>query len=87
VRIPSYSLNVIGCGRLHAAGGDCWQGREISFETGTWPRHHEHDNNPPPLRSDIDEADVRALQEENAELRRLVIQLSKLVVKNVLDHR
>lgn len=50
-------------------------------------RHRERDINSSPPRRDIDEADVRALQEENAELRRLVIQLSKLVVKNVMDHR
>jgi hypothetical protein len=50
-------------------------------------RHRERDTNVSPLRREIDEADVRALQEENAELRRLVIQLSKLVIKNVMDHR
>jgi hypothetical protein len=39
----------------------------------------------PPLRRDIAEADVHALMEENAELRRLVIELSKLVIRNVAE--
>jgi hypothetical protein len=51
------------------------------------PRHREQNGNPPPLQRDIEEADVHALIEENAELRELVIQLSKLVIKNVMDHR
>jgi hypothetical protein len=50
-------------------------------------RHHEQDGKPPPLRRGIEEADVRALIEENAQLRKLVIQLSKLVIRNVMDHR
>jgi hypothetical protein len=34
----------------------------------------------------MDEADFRALVEENAQLRQLVIYLSKLVIKRVVDH-
>jgi hypothetical protein len=50
------------------------------------PRHNEHNGKHPPLRKDIEEADVHALLEENAQLRKLVIQLSKLVIRNVMDH-
>ena len=47
-------------------------------------RHHERNANVPPLRRDIELIDVHALQEENTQLRALVIQLSKLVIKNLL---
>ena len=53
------------------------------------PRHHGPNGNGkqlPPLRRDIEEADVHALLEENAQLRKLVVQLSKLVIRNVMDH-
>jgi hypothetical protein len=50
------------------------------------PRHHEQNGKHPPLRKDIEEADFHALMEENAQLRKLVIQLSKLVIRNVMDH-
>jgi hypothetical protein len=62
------------------------------------PRHHEHNSHNgngklheqngklPPLRREIEETDVHALMEENAQLRKLVIQLSKLVIRNVMDH-
>jgi hypothetical protein len=51
------------------------------------PRHHEQNGkHPPPLRREVEEADVHALMEENAQLRKLVIQLSKLVIRNVMDH-
>jgi hypothetical protein len=49
--------------------------------------HHLRNGNVPPLRQDIDEADVHALVEENAELRKLVIALSKLVIRNAVDRR
>ena len=52
----------------------------------TLPRHHEQNGKHPPLRRDVDEKDVHALMEENAQLRKLVIQLSKLVIRNVMDH-
>jgi hypothetical protein len=34
-----------------------------------------------------EQTDVQALLEENAQLRELVIQLSKLVIKNVVDRK
>lgn len=51
-----------------------------------------HRRNGKPIRRDIeetvaDEADVGALMKENAELRQLVVQLSKLVIKNAMLHR
>ena len=49
------------------------------------PRRNKHNTDPPPLRRDITEADVRALQEKNAELRELVVQLSTLAIKGLLD--
>jgi hypothetical protein len=49
--------------------------------------HHERNGKVSPLWRDIDEPDVHALIEENARLRKLVIQLSKLVIKNVMDRR
>jgi hypothetical protein len=36
--------------------------------------------------TNADEADVGAIIRENAELRQLVIQLSKLVIKNAMLH-
>jgi hypothetical protein len=48
------------------------------------PRHHE--DRPPPRR-DNEQIDGDALLKENAELRELVIQLSKLVIKNIVDRR
>jgi len=50
-------------------------------------RHHERNANLPLLRRDIDQLDLHALQEENSQLRELVIQLSKLVIKNVVDRK
>jgi hypothetical protein len=41
---------------------------------------------PPHLSAD-NRADMTALMEENAQLRELVIQLSKLVVKKVVDRK
>jgi len=38
-------------------------------------------------RGDDDQHDVSALIEENARLRELVIQLSKLVIRNVVDRK
>jgi len=51
------------------------------------PPFDRGDNDRPPLRHDIRDVDVEALIEENAQLRRLVIQLSKLVVRNAIEHR
>jgi len=49
------------------------------------PRHRRIDGDPPPLRHDLGKADIRALLEENMQLRELVIQLTKLAVKNIVD--
>jgi hypothetical protein len=35
----------------------------------------------------LEEEELTELRDENRQLRELVIQLSKLVVKNVLDHK
>jgi hypothetical protein len=53
------------------------------------PHLHRQNGKPSRNRRDTvetnaDEADVGALMKENAELRRLVVQLSKLVVKNAM---
>ena len=37
--------------------------------------------------ADVDEAGIDALLKENAELRQLVVQLSKLVIKNAIPRR
>jgi hypothetical protein len=74
-------------------------GREASEAQqrgGDWPMGqphlHRHNGKLSRTRRDIEEtnadgADVGALMKENAELRRLVIQLSKLVIKNAMLHR
>jgi len=47
-----------------------------------------YETSPSPLKlRDAQEMELRALQEENTQLRELVIQLSKLVVKNVMERR
>jgi len=64
-----------------------WHRRVIDgTDTPPLPRHHEQNGKHPPLRRDVNERDVHALMEENAELRKLVIQLSKLVIRNAMDH-
>jgi hypothetical protein len=40
-----------------------------------------------PTAPNDEQADISALREENARLRKLVIQLSKLVIKNVVEHK
>ena len=40
-----------------------------------------------PLKLHDDRAEVDALREENAQLKELVIHLSKLVIKNVVDQK
>jgi hypothetical protein len=47
-------------------------------------RHNESKANLPALRHDIEKAVTQKLQEENAQLRELVVQLSKLVIKVVV---
>ena len=48
------------------------------------PRRHDRQA-APEATHDKERMDVNALLEENAQLRELVIQLSKLVIKNVVD--
>ncbi len=49
-------------------------------------RHREPNEKTQLLGRPVEEFDIRALMEENAQLRELVIHLSKLVIKNVMDH-
>ncbi|MGC1466166.1 MAG: hypothetical protein WA792_10575 [Pseudolabrys sp.] len=54
------------------------------------PRPHEHiveRSLAAPPQSDDEPQNVSALIEENAQLRELVIQLSKLVIRNVVDRK
>ena len=54
----------------------------------TRPPPGTQDRHPRPAAHRYDEhTDVQALLEENAQLRELVIQLSKLVIKNVVDRK
>jgi hypothetical protein len=53
---------------------------------------HRRDGKHSPIRrnneeASADETDVDAIMKENAELRQLVIQLSKLVIKNAMQQR
>jgi hypothetical protein len=41
----------------------------------------------PPRRADVNCLDLDALLEENKQLRELVVQLSEIVVRNVLDRK
>jgi hypothetical protein len=69
--------------------------QECNDVGGDWPMgqarlHRQNGKLSPTLRkseeANADEADVGAIIKENAELRRLVIQLSKLVIKNAMLH-
>jgi hypothetical protein len=51
------------------------------------PRHHENYSTRSQRRDDNGHVDVSALVEENAQLRELVIQLSRIVIKNVADRK
>ncbi len=54
------------------------------------PHRHEHNaeaSHVSPPQSDDEHNNISALIEENAQLRELVIQLSKLVLKNVVDRK
>jgi hypothetical protein len=42
---------------------------------------------PHPIKLHDDGAELDALREENAQLRELVIHLSKLIIKNVVDQK
>jgi hypothetical protein len=77
-------------GNLLATGGNYGATLRREGAVGqahTSTRHHERNANLPPIRRDIDQLDVHALLQENTQLRELVIQLSKLVIKNVVDHK
>jgi len=41
---------------------------------------------PVPLRQNIEKPEIQALEEENARLRELVIELSEIVIKNIVDN-
>ncbi|MGB6543675.1 MAG: hypothetical protein WBF03_22730 [Xanthobacteraceae bacterium] len=47
-------------------------------------RNNESKANLPTLRHEIEKPDTQALQKENAQLRELVVQLSKIVIKVVI---
>jgi hypothetical protein len=47
-------------------------------------RNNESKANLPTLRPEIEKPDAQALQKENAQLRELVVQLSKIVIKVVI---
>jgi hypothetical protein len=51
-------------------------------------RHREHPGRELLNRPDAErqQLEMSALREENSELRKLVIHLSKLVIRNVLEH-
>ena len=53
------------------------------------PSARQHENYPtrPPRRDNNGHMDVSALIEENAQLRELVIQLSRIVIKNVAERK
>ena len=53
-------------------------------------RHHDRHDDNPPLQNETERKDrleLDALRDESAQLRELVIQLSKLVIKNVVDRK
>jgi len=49
-------------------------------------RRDESKADPPALPRNSEKPDTKALRQENAQLRELVVQLSKIVVKVVVDH-
>ncbi len=51
------------------------------------PRQHENYTTRSPRRDNNGHMDVTALVEENAQLRELVIQLSRIVIKNVAERK
>jgi hypothetical protein len=50
----------------------------------TRPRHHGQRGVPNVRDVDAPDGDIGALRAENAELRKVVVELSKLVIRNVL---
>jgi hypothetical protein len=51
------------------------------------PMEHRRTGLPPRDRSQSEQEELTALRDENRELRELVIQLSKLVIRNVMEHK
>jgi len=51
------------------------------------PRQHENYTARSPRRDNKGHLDVSALVEENVQLRELVIQLSRIVIRNVADRK
>ena len=49
------------------------------------PLRHDRDPDSPPRRGD--DGDVQSLRKENARLRDLVVQLSRLVIKTIVDRK
>jgi hypothetical protein len=50
-------------------------------------RQSERDGSSEPLSCTMDDSEVHALMEENAQLRQVVINLSKLVLKRAVNRR
>ena len=48
------------------------------------PYRHDHDRAAPPRE---DDPDVQSLRKENARLRDLVVQLSRLVIKTIVERK
>jgi hypothetical protein len=49
--------------------------------------HRDRQGASPPRRSDVNHPDLDAIIAENKQLRELVVQLSEIVVRNVLDRK
>jgi hypothetical protein len=60
------------------------EGRAMGTAT---PRPPHSDDRHVHVVGHLEEEELTELRDENRQLRELVIQLSKLVVKNVLDHK
>jgi hypothetical protein len=53
-----------------------------------YPPPYRHDRDPAsPLPSRGDDPDVQSLRKENARLRDLVVQLSRLVIKTIVERK
>jgi hypothetical protein len=49
--------------------------------------HRDRQSVSPPRRPDVNHPDLDAIIAENKQLRELVVQLSEIVVRNVLDRK
>jgi hypothetical protein len=63
------------------------EGNTLWLDMGVQPmaKALRQESTPVPLQSNAEIPDVEALKDENARLRELVIQLSELVIKNIVD--